>query len=83
MEWDYKDKDNLREHERSQHSDIMYPCDQCDYKAPLPAGLKDHKELKHGKDTHFCDQCDYKTLHNGDLEKHVTCCHKSIKEETK
>ena len=39
----------------------MYPCDQCDYKAPLPAGLKDHKELKHGKDKHFCDQCDYKT----------------------
>ena len=64
MGWDYKnykDKDNLREHEWSQHSDIMYPCDQCDYKAPLPTGLKDHKELKHGKDKHFCDQCDYKT----------------------
>ena len=40
-----KDKDNLRKRKRSQHSDIMYPCDQCDYKAPLPAGLREHKDL--------------------------------------
>ena len=39
----------------------MQTCDQCDYKAPLTAGLKVHKELKHGKNKHFCDQCDYKT----------------------
>ena len=38
----------------------MYPCDQCDYKAHLPAGLREHKDLKHGKDRHFCDQCDIK-----------------------
>ena len=56
-----KDKENLRKHKRYQHSAIMYRCDLCDYKAPLPAGLKDHKELKHGKDKHCCDQCDYKT----------------------
>ena len=40
-----KDKDNLRKHKRSQHGDIMYPCDQCDYKAPLPAGLRELKDL--------------------------------------
>ena len=56
-----KDKDNLREHKRCQNSDIMYPCDQCDYKAPLPARLKYHKELKHGEDNHLWYQCEYKT----------------------
>ena len=71
MGWDYKnykDKDNLREHERSQHSDIMYPCDQCDYKAPLPTGLKDHKELKHGKDKNFVTNVTIKHLYISTLE---------------
>ena len=62
-----KDKDNLGEHKRSQHGD-MYPFDQCDYKAPLPAGMKDHKQLKHGKDKNVVTNVTKKHLYISTLE---------------
>ena len=48
-QYDYKANfaGNLKEHSKSIHEGVRYPCNQCDYKATLKGNLKKHKMSKH------------------------------------
>ena len=72
-----KRMDKLRQHKRTVHEGLRYPCDMCDYAATRPDKLKNHREAKHlnpqprkkrkakfkDKDgeMQICDKCDYKS----------------------
>ena len=45
------DKSNLAKHIKSQHQGIVYPCNECEYKAKQTTHLKVHIKNKHSQET--------------------------------
>ena len=54
---------------------IIYRCDQCEYKATQKGNLKQHIESIHENITYPCDQCEYKSTWKGNLKKHIESIH--------
>lgn len=58
---------------------VKYPCDQCDYKAPLPHSLRQHIKTVHEGVKYPCDFCDFKAATNVNLRNHIKTVHDGIK----
>ena len=68
----------MREHIKSKHEGIKYPCNQCD-KQYSRSGLREHKRYKHMGIVHACPECGKKTITKSDLKKHMRRHH--VKQE--
>ena len=69
-------------HIESEHSNIQYHCNQCDYKAKCKDYLKAHIRKIHAKvdnsSSFFCTLCDYKAKKKIELMEHFRRQHKRI-----
>ena len=48
----------MNRHIKSEHEGIVYPCNQCDYKAKQNSQLKSHKKSRHSQSLILCEQPD-------------------------
>ena len=65
-------------HVDSNHDDIRYSCDQCDYSATQKDQLKYHVESNHDETRYNCDQCDYSPTQKDQLKHHVEATHEKL-----
>ena len=63
----------------SLHKRVMYPCNQCSYKAVHKSILKTHKISVHEGVRYLCNQCDYKAKWKSNLKTHERSVHESVK----
>ena len=79
----------LNSHKQTNHDELRYPCDICEYSAPNLTHLKRHNEAQHNGIVFPCDQCPYEAATKGTLKKHMMkhgtvklqcdqCSHKAV-----
>ena len=49
---------------------MVYPCNQCNYKATQQSNLKTHKQSKHEGVKYSCDECEYQEGFQSALKTH-------------
>ena len=59
----------LKKHIDSDHRNITYSCDNCEYKATQKISLKIHIVAIHRNVNYFCNKCEYKTSWKSNLKK--------------
>ena len=64
-------REYLREHIRSIHKGVCYPCNQCKYQATCTQYLRKHIQSIHKSFRHVCNQCDYKSTTKGSITEHL------------
>ena len=65
----------MKNHKRSKHEGIRYPCDQCDYVGNYASNLKLHKRSTHEGIRYLCDQCENAATQHSDLKSHKKAKH--------
>ena len=55
--------------------EIVYTCEQCNFKANDGSSLQKHRESIHERATFSCDQCSYQFLTNDKLKAHEKIYH--------
>ena len=56
----------------------MFPCNQCNDKAPKKGNLAKHIKSIHEGIKFPCDQCDYKATEKGSLSRHIKSKHEAV-----
>ena len=62
-------------HIESIHEQIKYPCDLCEYQAPLQGSLNTHIKSVHEKVKYPCNICEYEATGKGDVKRHIQSVH--------
>ena len=75
----YYNGGTLKNHIRSVHEGVKYPCYQCDYQAAEQGTLSRHIENKHEGVKYACNQCDYQATLQGSLTRHIKSMHEGFK----
>ena len=72
-------KVNVESHIKRVH--VLVSCNQCDYKIDDKFKLKDHLKNVHEIDDRMfkCELCDFATFKKQNLDSHVDCVHKKLK----
>ena len=69
----------LRDHKKSKHLGVRYPCTHCDYQATQKQNLKLHFDSRHAGVRYPCMHCEYKATNKGNLNSHVKSVHLGVK----
>ena len=76
----FKQKKNLRRHEKLTHGELKYWCDQCDYKGAREREFRQHLRRCHGRFNEdgerpdkdlTCELCGYQTRYRRSLRDHM------------
>ena len=76
----FNQKQTLKSHEKSKHSNIEYTCEKCPYKG---YNIQDHLRRRHGKKSYLCKLCDYKSNRSRELHCHMISKHSISAEKRK
>ena len=68
----------MKEHKKSKHEGVRYPCDQCEYAATQVSNLIQHKKTIHEGIRYPCDQCEYKGTQYSSLKSHKKIMHRTV-----
>ena len=68
-----------KEHQKSVHDGVKYPCKNCNYQATTMKNLKRHKKSVHDGVKYPCKICSYEAAQKGHLKEHQKSVHDGVK----
>ena len=74
----FNEKQSLKYHEKTKHSNNQYVCEKCPYKG---YNIQDHMSWTHGKKNFSCKSCDYKSKRSRNLQCHIISKHSTSAEK--
>ena len=71
------DRDSVKNHVKSQHLNIGFKCNKCNFVATTIGRLVYHKRIH--REYLYCPECDYKSSGKDKIQRHINAVHKLVR----